>query len=54
VQIGLSVNSLLENKNPLGQAEPGVPFSARSFVQFSEPVLRRLLNGTPNGEALLK
>ncbi len=54
VQIGLSVYSLFENKNPLGQDEPGFPFSARSFVHFSEPVLRRLLNGTPNGDALLK
>jgi hypothetical protein len=50
VQMGMLVNSVLETRNPLGQAEPGFPSENLRQSSTSEDDPRRLLNGTPSGE----
>src|ERR1035437_2395555 len=50
VQTGVAVNSVLDTKNPLGQADPGRPSENLRHSSTSEDEPRRLLNGTPNGE----
>ncbi len=54
MQIGCSVNSVLDTKWLLGQALPGRPrMTLRSF-SISLKESRKLLKGTPSGDTSLK
>src|SRR5687768_10039857 len=54
VQMGLSVNSVLETRNFFGQGEPGLPSAICFLVHCSEVELRRLLKTTPSGLTSLR
>ena len=51
VQIGLSVNSLFEERNFLKHGLPVIFFSILNFLCYSELLFLKLLKGTPSGEA---